>query len=531
KKLVKIWTQILGMPENEIGIDMDFFQLGGHSLKATILIAHVHKEFKVEIPLATIFKRTTVRKIAEQIAGSKQTRFNEIPRTQPMESYPLSYNQLRLLILQKLAPDSPAFNMTGSIDLPHAAGERAVKQALEKIISRHESFRTYIDTRNKQHCQVILEEVEIPLEIIDISKLTPEEKQQALKKHTREITQAFDLTRAPLLKTKLVKMETEYSIFMFMMHHIISDGWSMQVFKKEFLQYYEGARTGQEYAPASLDIQYKDFAVWHNEQLKGPESETNFRYWEKRLAAGIPELHLPADNQCTDTEIEGAGYSITVPGPLKEKLKKQAEKHNTTLFTMMFSIYLHLLCRYSQSEEIACSIIAAGRTHPALHQLIGFFVNPLIFNTKIDKNEPFNRILERVHEDVMNIFSRQDYPLEAVFERMGKRYPKIPVSFNMLNLSDTITEGPGVTPEKQHSEQSQDMKFDLEVYLAEYTNKIGIYWTYKKKMFEPQTIEFIARQYMEMLEYFAGNPDASRQDFKTAKNKKKKKSFKYRQLS
>ncbi len=197
-----------------------------------------------------------------------------------------------------------------------------------------------------------------------------------------------------------------------------------------------------------------------------------------------------------------------------------ARRKNTTLFTLLYAVYLLLLGRFSGQKEVACSIINAGRDHPSFHPIVGFFVNSVIFITEVHDGEPFEDFLKRTHTGILETFEHQGYAVEQVFEELKIKYPDIPVSFNMLNIPSETAEEGAAPPETGYIGQIQDVKFDIEPYITEYRDALGIYWSYKKNIFKPGTIEYINKEYIEYLDYFSQNPGKSRSAYKHSKGKK-----------
>jgi len=362
----------------------------------------------------------------------------------------------------------------------------------------------------------------------------PAEKEQRMEQVRRKVTGTpFDLATAPLFRFCLLKLAPAYYQVIYNMHHIISDGWSLELIKQEFMLLYEGYRQGEEVELPPLPLQYKDFARWHDRQLAEPERNESHRFWKEKLAGGVPVLQLPADWPGVMDDHTGAAYRYMIDRDIRERLKKVAEDNHVTLFSVMFSIFVLFLSDISNQQEVACSIIAAGRDHPSLHPIVGFFVNSLILNVRVDERQPFTGFLRLVNAHMIEVFQHQSYPLEPVFEELGVRYPEIPASLNMINLGDTdIREMPEhFVP--HHIDRVQDVKFDLEGYLTEYSDGIDAYWVYKKNMFETHTLAYMMNQYLILLDVFSRNPGFSLRDSiskgkeqETGRFKKKKREIK-----
>ncbi|HLP62189.1 MAG TPA: condensation domain-containing protein, partial [Candidatus Deferrimicrobium sp.] len=507
--LVELWTEILGI-QADIGIDDNFFALGGHSLKATVLAAKFRRTFNVEIPLAEIFKTPTIRRLAQFIATAQKTEFIDLIPVEEKEFYDLSYNQKRLWFFQQIEPHSSAFNMPGRILFTHSVAAEWIEKALAQVTRRHEGFRTAFKTINAEPRQTIAKEAGVTLNKVDLSSLVGPEKQQARERIFHELASApFDLTQAPLFRAGLVKLTDREYEFIFNMHHIISDGLSMEILKHEFTMIYEGNRGGREVQLEPVTFQYKDFAAWHNNQLADSSwNEGPLRYWRNKLENGIPILELPGDYSVgSGAENKAAAtWRFMIGKELKDKLKELAGATQTTLFMTLFSAYLLLLYRLGGREEVACSIIDSGRDHPSLHRVIGFFINSLIFKTTIVEGETFTGFLQRIRGDILEVFQHRNYPLELVFEQLNMKYPDIPVSFNLLNMQDSTLHDELTEFTPSHIDDRGEAKFVLEPYLCEYRNGIDMHWVYQKAVFKPETMAYIARAYIKTLEEISQNP-------------------------
>ncbi|MGE5341852.1 MAG: amino acid adenylation domain-containing protein [Candidatus Omnitrophota bacterium] len=520
EKLIAIWSEVLGIEKEKIGTHANFFQLGGHSLKATILVSKIHKALNVDLPLTQIFRTPTIHDIAPIISQSQKNEFIDIAPAKEKKFYPLSFNQKRLWFIHQLDPKSTAFHMPGRITLNHAVQNEWIEQTLTQLSQRHESFRTGFKTIDDQPVQTIVNASSIPLENIDLSFMEENERQNECERLFRQLAATpFDLTSIPLFRATLVKLTPHVYELLFNMHHIITDGWSMEIIKNDFYTLYEELRTGQPADLEPLPIQYKDFCEWQQARLTNPDHQPPaYDFWKETLKNGIPTFRLPGDTTINRDDKTGAAYQCVIDQTMTEKLNQLAENQQTTLFTVLFSTYLILLSRFSGQNDVVCSIIGAGREHASLHHIVGFFVNSIIYHTRIDLNESFRHFLERVTRDLIERFQHQDYPLEPIFEELHMRYPDVSVSFNMLHTQESntssipasITPGPG--------EHSQETKFDLEPYVTEYADGLHLYWSYKKNVFHPETMTYIVDDYIKLLEFFTENPSAPFIDYRKKLN-------------
>ncbi len=305
----------------------------------------------------------------------------------------------------------------------------------------------------------------------------------------------------------------------------------MGIVMREFGNYYEELKAGNHYEPQPLQYQYKDFAAWNNKMITRTDTrEKMHNYWKEKVKGGVPIVQLPADNPQNRDSKRGAAYSNRLESEMKTQLKEIATKNKTSLFVVMYSAYLILLTRYSKQTEIASSIIAAGREHISLRDIVGYFVNSLLFKIHVDPEESYEQFLDRVHQSVMESNQNQDYPVEHVLHELKMSYPEIPVSFNMLNIGAAAEEPQETTQgerqeqnDTQHTPHVQDVKFDVEPYISETGNGIHMDWRYKKDLFKTSTIEYIVGEYIKILRYFIEKPQNKIKEFS---QKPKKRGFK-----
>lgn len=274
--MAEIWAGVLGIEKEGIGINSNFFQLGGHSLKATMLVSTIHKTFSVNIPLTQVFTHPTIRMMAQVLGETEETAFLDLEKTETRAFYPLSYNQQRIYILQQLAPQSPAYNIPERMLLERTMDVAGVKSVLEALMQRHESLRTAFKTVDDVPVQWISDNVEPPFEFADFSDFSEEEQQRKTSDfYARFAGTPFDLEVCPLFRAGLVKLGSEKYVFMFNLHHTIADGWSVEILKKEFMDMYGDVVEGKGIEYRELQYQYRDFASWHNRQLEdGEEAES-----------------------------------------------------------------------------------------------------------------------------------------------------------------------------------------------------------------------------------------------------------------
>ncbi|MCP5051443.1 MAG: hypothetical protein GY940_30025 [bacterium] len=523
EKLAAIWSDILGIEKSAVSADSGFFQLDGNSLKATRLKSRIHKEFNVIVKLAELFKEPTLRRMARYIRGSEIHEYTSIEAVEEKEFYELSYNQERLWIIHRMDPQSPAYNLSGVVPLQHPVEEDVVRNVLSRIVARHESFRTSFAMVNEQPVQFVVETVAIPFQMKDISGLDPALK---VEQRTRIIRHAmrepFDLGRAPLSRCLLIKVEEELYDFVFNMHHIISDGRSMEVLKEEFLLYYREYRERREPGPEKPLIPYKRFARWQRSQLRDPRVKENAqRFWRRKLSDPLPGLRLPRYINETVDMAEFASWSGSLPHDVSDLLKQVAADKGISTFMLFFAGVNILLAWFSGQQDIVCGFLASGREHVSLQNIVGFFVNTLILKNNVDIKDDFNHFLQTLSADTLEALQHQSYPLESVFDELEMKYPDIPVMFNMIHREDDPSASAITAEGLYFTDPDLGGKFDISFHVFQYRNRTHIRCVFRKRLFRKKQMEQLLKQYLDLMEKIAAGPDQKIESYFSVKKKRR----------
>jgi hypothetical protein len=391
--------------------------------------------------------------------------------------------------------------MPGWLRFSHTVNIEELQASLSRIFSRHESFRTGFKKIREQPVQFIREKAEILLQAIDISGLAEDEKQQKTKEIIKQTTaQPFDLENPPLFRSVLIKQADEAFLFVYDMHHIISDGWSIGIVKREFHRLYNHYSKGSRWDPEPVPYRYKDFSAWHNQQIRDSEPRQRaLGYWRKVIENGLPVLKLPYYYSGSPEDKSGAGYRCRINQTGKDKLYQLANDNNTTLSTLLFTLYNLLFAYLGGQKEIVTTIISAGREHSSLDRIVGYFIIPVIVKIHVDLRGDFEELLSGVNREVLEALHHQNYPFEKVLDDLKIAYPNIPASFNFISMQDIDMEIEPDSLAPGHIRDRQEVKFPLGLFLTEYKNGIEINWDYQKTMFEPGTIENIAGKYLDLV--------------------------------
>ncbi|MGD2092758.1 MAG: amino acid adenylation domain-containing protein [Candidatus Aminicenantes bacterium] len=508
-KLALIWAEILSIPYSKLSIDTDFFEIGGHSLKALQMLNAIQKEFNIKMDFQDIFQYPTIAELSDLIRKSRKAAHDEIEIQSKKEYYDLSYAQKRLWMLYQLDPENPAFNLPTCITLYEQAVETEVRKALERLVERHESFRTYFKNFQGSIVQIIRPQLQVNLETFDLTHLEAHDREarrnQLLKD---ESLKPFNLETPPLFRMKLIKCNHDEFDVVLTMHHIITDGWSMEVLEREFTLLYEFYKRGRDQQLPSLKNRCVDYGYWQERLLTDKEKMQGAReFWEIQLRGDQPILDLPYDFPKKNMKTkESAAYGMVIPEEIMLSLKKIALEHKGSLFMVLLAGFNLLLYRITGQEELLLGVPGAARQHEDLKNIVGFFVNTLILRDKINPDESFIHFLSRVQGNTLKVLEYQSFPLELLCSEFKIRYPEISVFFNMSIFGNTTRESLK-SDAPQHLQSVQDTKFDIACYLGEYKNGITITTHYYKELFKPITIEKIMGLYRVILEDIARNPE------------------------
>ena len=328
---------------------------------------------------------------------------------------PLSHAQQRLWFIDRLEGTSAEYNMPGSLRLRGELDQEALERAINTIVERHESLRTHFAEIEGEPVQVIKPEMRIKIPVEDLSGLELNARwERVLAVHRRQWDEPFDLARGPLLRMELLKLgEQDYMLFR-TMHHIVSDGWSMAVFNREFTLLYEAYRDGHENPLKPLAVQYSDFALWQRKWLDEGGLDRGLAYWKKQLA-GIPEeMGLPVDRPRSKVRtFAGEIHRHVLSARQLEALQWLSQKNQTTLYMTLLAAFAVLLWRYSGQEDIVVGSPIANRQEAQLEDLIGFFVNTLVMRLRVNGGMNFRELLGEVRRTALDAYRYQDVPVRA----------------------------------------------------------------------------------------------------------------------
>ncbi|HYO62287.1 MAG TPA: condensation domain-containing protein, partial [Pyrinomonadaceae bacterium] len=511
-----VWSEVLGV--GRVGADDNFFDLGGHSLLATQVVSRLRESFRVEVSLAQLFETPTVAGLAgaveAAIAGGRGANLAP-PRPAPRGgNLPLSFSQQGLWFVHQLKPDSPAYNVPVALRLRGALDRVAFERALAEIVRRHEVLRTTFPSVQGEPRQVIHAATDgTPLSFVDFGGLPEGEREdEARRLLVAEARRPFDLAEGPLLRATLVGLGEAEHLFLLVMHHIVSDGWSMGVLVREVAALYAAFTRGEESPLSALPIQYADYAAWQRDWLRGEVLEEQLGYWRERLR-GAATLEVPTDRPRPEVQnLRGELHAFTLPAALAGQLKALSAREGATLFMTLLAAFKTLLRHHSKQADIVVGTDIANRGRRELEDLVGFFVNQLALRTDLSGDPTFRELLARVRATTLEAYARQDIPFELLVNALNARRslthpPLFQVKFIMQNAPGGNVETPGLTL-SPYRVTLGTAQLDLTLALWETPDGLGGWLNYNVELFDAGTVARFAENYERLLELFAANPDA-----------------------
>ncbi|QTH39834.1 amino acid adenylation domain-containing protein [Cohnella sp. LGH] len=506
QRLVRLWEELL--QREQVGIDDDFFAIGGHSLKAAMLAARLHKEFGLRLAMRDIFRYPTLRALARYMeqaaAAGGDDKYERIPRVAHQARYSLSSAQNRLFVLQAMDAQSTAYHLPTAIRIAGPLDRAKLLLAVRTLSERHETLRTSFEWSDGIPTQRIAGE---PIAEIEYEVEPAADADACL----REFVRPFDLSESPLLRVKLVRRSEQDHLLLMDMHHLIADGVSTAALAEQFVRLYEGERL------AALPVQYKDYAAWQTEWLGSEECRSQERYWLEQLSGAVPTLDLPTDYaRPARLDYEGDSLTVTLDAERTRELKELSSRTGATLYMALLGLFATLLQRYSGQPEIWIGSPTAGRPHADLADLVGMFVNTVVLRNRFDGSRTFVELLENVKGTVIGALDHERYPFEELVDKLGVRRDtsRNPLFDAMFILQNTgVGEvGTAETRFEPLDPRRTTAKFDLTLEVAERNGVLACCFEYRTSLFRRETVERMARHFLRLAEQVADEPERALND-------------------
>ncbi|MFD4355049.1 non-ribosomal peptide synthase/polyketide synthase [Nocardia sp. NPDC058518] len=515
--VAQTFTDVIGCPT--VGLDDDFFALGGNSLMATRLAARLGAALGAQVPVAAVFDAPTVAALAEHLATADRTSARP-PLTKRTSEGPavLSPAQQRMWVLHQLSPQSAAYHipaairLTGDLDLP------ALQAAIADLLARHDTLRTrYPDTAAGPVQQVMPAwSAAVDLTPIPVAAADVDSRIAAL------VAQPFDITAAPPVRVALYRLGADDHVLVVVVHHISADGYSIDPLTRDLVRAYVDRSQGRAPGWGPLDIQYGDFSTWQRDLLgsdadPGSVLTQQLTYWTRELA-GAPELlALPTDRpRSSRREMLGETVEFEIDAALTRSLDQVARTNGTTLFTVVHSALAVLLAKQSGGADITIGAPVSGRGARELDDLVGMFVNTVALRTEIDSRAPFTDLLAQAKRRDLAALSHADVPFEQVVDAMGRTRtgaytPLFQVMLTFQNMPPGGIDLPGLHV-RTLDPGLTEAKFDLHLTaLQRYTDNgaldgLDVHFGYATDLFDASTVEALAERFRKVLTAVAADP-------------------------
>ncbi|ALE01062.1 non-ribosomal peptide synthetase [Pseudomonas syringae] len=504
QQLAAIWADVLKL--ERVGRSDNFFELGGHSLLATQVISRIRQQLDVELSLRDLFEARDLAAFALAAGagqGNDAPRFIKADRTQPLG---LSYAQQRQWFLWQLDPQNTAYIIPAALRLRGSLDIAALEHSFSALIARHETLRTTFRQQGEQALQIIHPPRAL---ILSVESLPSGQTLEACVQ--QEMQRPFDLEQGPLLRVRLLNLNTDEHVLILTQHHIVSDGWSMPIMVDELVRLYEGYSQGREVSLTALDLQYADYALWQRTWMEAGEQARQLDYWKQQLGDQQPILELPADYPRPVVQSHaGARLAVELEPALIDGLKQVARQQGVTLFMLLLASFQSLLHRHSGQSDIRVGVPIANRNRAETEGLIGFFVNTQVLRAEFDVHTTFNELLQQVKYTALQAQAHQELPFEQLVEalqpqRSLSHSPLFQVMFNhQSQASADVRALPGLQVEALLPD-SYPAQFDLTLNTAEHDGGLSAGLTYATALFDPRTIERMAGHWLALLQAICAN--------------------------
>ncbi len=496
KAIARIWSEVLDDPC--IGTGDNFFSLGGHSLKMVAVQLKIEKQLGCRLSLKTLLENPTVGQLADAISDAEIVRPDPIGAAPLMDGYPVTSSQAQLYTLQQMAHIGTTYNVPMCITFTGKLDVDALGRALDTLVDAHEAFRTSFEIVDNVFVQKIHDRIKLNKKFIQAPKT-------ALDGIIADFIKPFNLKKAPLLRSLLVKIDAETHCLLLDVHHIVFDGASCGILISELHKYYQGQ------AAHPHDIDFKDFAVWYQQRVASDAIKKQEVYWLNAYQ-DVPVLNLPTDHRRTPAPtFAGACLAFTLERETTAELKGLCDATGATLHVLLLSAFNALLARYTGQDDIVVGTPMAGRFKESCTDMIGMFVNTLPVRSFPRRDKPFTTLVRETRAQMLEIAANQEYPIDKLYRKIDlKREPGRNPLFDVIFVFQN-----NVSPVWADEELSGaweilstgTAKFDLNLAAEEIDGRLNFLMEYRKNLFEPDTIRRMASHFKALVAAVLVNPD------------------------
>jgi len=520
--LAGIWRDVLHI--GELGIDDNFFALGGHSLTATQVASRIRAAFDVDLPIKVIFESPSVRGLAQNVATAQ--RGAALPPIEPVpretvdaaggllhESLPLSFSQQRMWFLDRLEGPSATYNMPAALRLRGPLDLEAVARSVARLVDRHEALRTVFPDISGKPIAVVLRNPEVKPQILDLSDMPPDQGEvQGRRCLTEAAIQPFDLVNGPLFRVHIARLSSEDHLLLINLHHIVGDGWSVSVIVREWAELYRAEVSGEPARLPELNVQYVDFAQWQRQWLSGERLERLLDYWRRALENGPSVLELPLDRPRPAIQtFNGDEVFFEIDPSIGQRLEALARETGTTAFMVLLAAYYALLTRLTGQYDLMVGTPIANRTRKEVEPLVGVFINTLVLRGNTTGNPRFLDLLANTRRTALEAYAHQDLPFEKVIDAVApERSTSIPPLYQTMFILQNTPEPGSLTIEGLAISpfglaDKTVAKCDLTMELTPLQGLQGRV-EFNTDLFDRSTVELLIQSYRNLLTAIAADP-------------------------
>lgn len=531
--MARIWADVLRVAQ--VGVDDNFFDVGGHSLMAVQIISRVRDTFDVELSLHNMFDAPTVRLLSAVVeanlktgltaaTGAREGAHPMAPAPErspalaiarhaaaPASTYPLSYAQERMWFIERVQPGQSTYNIPHRLALAEPLDVAAAERALAEMVCRHETLRTTFASDRDSAVQVVAPAGPVTLPVVDLRSVPPDYRWRvAADIATTETDRPFDLIRGPLFRAMVVRWHDQWSELLLTIHHIVTDGWSLSVFSQELTALYEAFRTGRPSALREPALQYRDYVTWQRDHLQGATLDRLLSFWRSQLG-GVAALRLPIDHPRPSVPTNvGAQRQFAIAPDVMARLRQISQQCGTTMFVVTLAAFKLLLSRYSRQTDIVVGTAVANRNRSEHEAILGLFVNSLVLRTDLSGAPSFLAMVDRVREVTLQALEHQDLPFERIVaeltpERVLGANPIFQVFFAHNGLANDAANAGAAEPSTEHFPGTA--KFDLNLQLFETAGRTLGLVEYSVALFDASTIDGMIEDFCLLLDAVAAAPD------------------------
>jgi hypothetical protein len=513
RRVAEAWHEVMGGISP--GVYDNFFEQGGHSLLATRVLARLKARWGIDLPLRAIFEAPTVEKLALKCtADGPQTGADSGAIVKSRSTTPpLSFAQQRLWFLDQLEPGQISYNIPCVFKLRGRLDIAALERSLTALVERHEALRTTFAVKEGQAVQQVGAAFPVTLARVDLTSLSRKQRDAAARAAALDEAQRpFDLAKGPLFRATLVTLDDQTFWLLITLHHIIADGWSLEILSRDLSALYQSFSQKRVPALAPLTIHYADYSQWQRDSLQGARLDRELAFWTTELA-GVPTvLALPTDRPRPPIRSSrGRKYEFVLAPSLLAGIGPFTQGTPTTVFMALFAGFRAFLLAYTGQEDVAGGSPIAGRPQPELEPLIGFFANTLVLRTRAQARHSFRSILDEASRVSLDAFAHQDVPFEKLVEvlrvpRDRSRNPLFQVNFRVALTPVPPLKLPGIDVRPFELIDTATSKFDLALELSA-TEGGASYFEYSVDLFEDETVRLMRYDFERLLGAMLANPD------------------------